>query len=223
MKKTFIYLLLFSNMYAFGQSGNQLIKTHVFSNINLLNGVSNPVAGNIAYLSDINKMMYYDGSQWQEIGGENGWSLLGNNGTNSNVNFLGTNDNNDLNIRTNNTDRVRVETNGNLRALNDLIVDGAAYSNTAFDAGSATTINFQQSNLAYTNANPQNTFTLQNLKDGGTYTLSVRGASAGTASFSATGYSFKSTSNGKTIANTHTLYTFLVIGNIVYVNMCTGL
>ena len=223
MKKILICVLLFSNIYVLGQSGNELFKAHDFSNIGLLNGVSSPIAGSVAYLTDITKMMYYDGSQWQEIGGGNGWDLLGNSGTNSSVNFLGTTDNNDFNIRTNNTNRVRVEANGNFRVLNDLVVDGAAYSNTSFNAGSATTINFQQSNLAYTNANAQNTFTLQNLKDGGTYTLSVRGTSAGTASFSAAGYSFKSTSNGKTIANTHTLYTFLVIGNIVYVNMCTGL
>ena len=96
---------------------------------------------------------------------------------------------------TNNINRVRVETNGNLRALNDLVVEGAAYNNTAFDAGSATTIDFQQSNLAYTINSAQNNFTLQNLKDGGTYTLSVRGTSSGTASFTATGFSFRSVSN----------------------------
>jgi len=38
--------------------------------------------------------------------GGNGWSLLGNNNTDSNVNFLGTTDNEDLIIRTNNIERI---------------------------------------------------------------------------------------------------------------------
>ena len=210
------------------QNSQSLIQIHNVATVSAMNNISSPFTGNVVYVIENETIYHYNGSQWVQLadansGSSSSWDLLGNSGTNSSVNFLGTTDNNDFNIRTNNTNRVRVEANGNFRVLNDLVVDGAAYSNTSLNAGSATTINFQQSNLAYTNANAQNTFTLQNLKDGGTYTLSVRGTSAGTASFSAAGYSFKSTSNGKTIANTHTLYTFLVIGNIVYVNMCTGL
>lgn len=223
MKKIVIYVLLFSGTYIFGQTREELIRVHNFSHINTLNAISNPFPGSIAYLANTNKIMYYNGLEWLEIEGSAGWNLDGNSGTNSNINFLGTTDYNPLNLRTNNTNRVRLEVNGNLSVFNDLVVDGAAYSNTAFDAGSSTNINFQLSNLAYTNANAQNTFVLQNLKDGGTYTLSVRGTSSGTASFTAAGFNFKSVTNGKTIANTHTLYTFLVIGNIVYVNMCSGL
>jgi hypothetical protein len=223
MKKLLTCVLLFGYTNIFGQSGNELFRVHNFTNITSLNGVSNPSEGSISYLTNIKKMMYYDGLQWQEIGGGDYWSLEGNSGTNLSTDFLGTTDDRSLNIRTNNINRVQVETNGNLRALNDLVVEGAAYNNTAFDAGSATIIDFQQSNLAYTNTSAQNNFTLQNLKDGGTYTLSVRGTSSGTASFTATGFSFRSVSNGKTVANTHTLYTFLVMGNIVYINMITGL
>ena len=42
------------------------------------------------------------------------WSLTGNAGTNPNSNFLGTTDNQPLVIRTNNTERVRIDTNGNV-------------------------------------------------------------------------------------------------------------
>ena len=149
--------------------------------------------------------------------------MEGNTGITANTQFLGTTDNNDLNIRTNNLNRVRVNASGNLNILNDLVVDGAAYSNTAYNAGALTTIDFKLSNLAYTNANAQNTFTLQNIKDGGTYSLSVRGSNSGIANFVSSGFTFRSVNNGKTIINTHTLYTFIVIGNIVYVNMTTGL
>lgn len=43
-------------------------------------------------------------------GGGDGWSLLGNTGTNSNANFIGTTDNEDLSIRTNNVRRFGVPT-----------------------------------------------------------------------------------------------------------------
>jgi len=42
------------------------------------------------------------------------WSLTGNSGTNPNNNFLGTIDNQPLVIRTSNTERVRIDTNGNV-------------------------------------------------------------------------------------------------------------
>ena len=45
---------------------------------------------------------------------QNPWLINGNNGTNPNTNFLGTLDNTGLSIRTNNTQRVRIDENGNL-------------------------------------------------------------------------------------------------------------
>jgi hypothetical protein len=47
----------------------------------------------------------------------------------------------------------------------------------AFNAGASTTIDFSQSNMAYTTANTRNTFTLNSLKDGAPYTLAVQGPS----------------------------------------------
>ena len=45
---------------------------------------------------------------------DNFWNLLGNSGTNPSTNFLGTRDNVDMVIRTNNTEKVRVLANGNV-------------------------------------------------------------------------------------------------------------
>jgi len=103
-----------------------------------------------------------------------------------------------------------------------LEVDGASTNKSAYDAGSSTTIDYSKSNLAYTSASAGN-FTLQNIKDGGTYTLSVRGTTSGTSAFTATAFTFKYVNNNASIANTHTLYTFVVIGTIVYVYCVRGL
>ena len=100
-------------------------------------------------------------------------------------------------------------------------VNGAATNTTAFNAAAGTSIDFSKSNLAYTTASA-GAFTLTNIKDGGTYTLSVQGATSGTASFTATGFTFRQINNGATSAGKHTLYTFLVMGTTVYVYMATG-
>lgn len=102
-------------------------------------------------------------------------------------------------------------------------VNGAATNTAAYNAGAGTTIDFSLSNLAYTFASPGSTFTLNNIKDGGTYSLAVKGALSGTATFSASGFTFKSASNGATVSNKETVYTFLVMGTTVYVYMNTGL
>lgn len=102
-----------------------------------------------------------------------------------------------------------------------LVVNGAAINNGAYNAATATTIDFANSNLAYTSASP-GAFTLINLKNGGTYTLAVQGTTAGTASFTAAGFILKSMNNGPTMAGKETIYTFLVIGTKVYYYMNTG-
>ncbi len=51
-------------------------------------------------------------------GGGNNWGILGNSGTNPLTNFLGTIDNQNLVFRTNNAERVRITTKGNIEVLN---------------------------------------------------------------------------------------------------------
>jgi hypothetical protein len=107
-----------------------------------------------------------------------------------------------------------------------LEVNGSATNTTAFNAAAGTTINFANSNLAYTTASP-GAFVIQGMKDGGTYTLAVQGTTSGTASFSGSNpanaaFTFLSVNNGATIAGKQTLYTFIVMGTTVYFYMATG-
>ena len=100
-------------------------------------------------------------------------------------------------------------------------VNGASTNSTAYNASSGTTIDFGLSNLAYTTASA-GSFTLNNIKDGGTYTLAIQGTSSGTSSFTSAGFTFYSTNNGATTTNKQTLYTFIVMGSKVYYFMTTG-
>ncbi|MFI5263163.1 MAG: hypothetical protein ACHQM6_01460, partial [Candidatus Kapaibacterium sp.] len=74
-------------------------------------GVST-IAGMVLYNTTSNSLDVYNGVVWTPIGG--GWSLAGNSGTNSAINYLGTNDAQDLVIRTTATERLRVLNGGNL-------------------------------------------------------------------------------------------------------------
>jgi hypothetical protein len=103
-----------------------------------------------------------------------------------------------------------------------LEVNGASTNTTAFNASSGTSIDFTKSNLAYTTASAT-AFTLTGMKDGGTYTLAVQGGTSGTSSFTASGFTLKPYVNAATTANTHSLYTFIVMGGTVYYSMVTGL
>jgi hypothetical protein len=118
--------------------------------------------------------------------------------------------------------RVGIGTNAPVSRLE---VNGASTNTTAFNAAAGTSIDFTRSNLAYTtaSANVSGGFTLTGIKDGGTYTLAVQGATAGTATFTATGFTFRNVNNGITTASRHTLYTFIVMGTNVYFYMVTGI
>ncbi|BCY27361.1 hypothetical protein [Flavobacterium okayamense] len=60
---------------------------------------------------------FWNGSQWQKLitnNDNNDWSLTGNTGTNPTNNFIGTTDNRDFVVRTNNTEKLRVESGGDV-------------------------------------------------------------------------------------------------------------
>ncbi len=102
-----------------------------------------------------------------------------------------------------------------------LEVNGAATNASAFNASSATTIDFSQSNLAYTSATSSN-YTLNNIRNGGAYTLVLTSVSnTGFANFSSPGFSFKYMGTlAMTISKNH-IFSFITAGNIVYVSMAT--
>jgi hypothetical protein len=97
----------------------------------------------------------------------------------------------------------------------------ATANSTAFNAGASSSIDFTQSNLAFTSNSP-GSFTLSGIKNGGTYTLAVQGTSSGTSSFTSAGFTFLSVNNGTTTPGKQTLYTFIVMGTTVYFFMTTG-
>ena len=110
-----------------------------------------------------------------------------------------------------------------LEVNGETIIDGAAHNKNAHNAGSGTTIDFKESNFAYTSASA-GAFTLNNLKDGGSYTLAVQGNSSGVSSFTASGFTFRSRCRSTpTVANSHSIYSFIVMGNTVYYSLVTGL
>jgi len=65
--------------------------------------INNPANGLILYDSTTSTFWYYSGAAWNEIiPGNNNWSLTGNAGTDTAVNFIGTTDNLPLRFRLNN-------------------------------------------------------------------------------------------------------------------------
>jgi hypothetical protein len=107
-----------------------------------------------------------------------------------------------------------------------LTVNGSANNLAAYDAGTDTAVDYAQSNLAYTSASAGNTFDLQNIKDGGTYTLAVQGTVSGTASFTSAGFTVHlPVDNGPSVVTggKHSIYTILVLGTHVYMSWITGL
>ena len=111
-----------------------------------------------------------------------------------------------------------VLTNGTQTIAGQKSFSKAVTNSVAYNAGSSTTIDFSQSNLAYTTANP-GAFTLTNMKDGGTYTLAVQGTTSGTASFTGSGFTGVSLGNYSTISGKQTVYTFVVMGSTFYYTM----
>jgi|GEM_PF-1165676 len=77
--------------------------------------ITSPATGLLVYQTDAPKgFYYYDGSGWVKItsGSTNAWELGGNANTNSANDFLGTTDANDLVFKTNNNERIRILSTG---------------------------------------------------------------------------------------------------------------
>ncbi|MCS6837575.1 MAG: hypothetical protein NZ480_01895 [Bdellovibrionaceae bacterium] len=100
-----------------------LIPRVSLTNVNNPSPVSPPVAtGLLVYNTNPSVtggsgtgFYYWNGSQWIRLDNSNGdWRLTGNAGTSPASNFLGTTDAQPLVIRTNNTERMRVATTGNV-------------------------------------------------------------------------------------------------------------
>ncbi|MFZ1688526.1 MAG: hypothetical protein WAU70_13945 [Flavobacteriales bacterium] len=107
---------------------------------------------------------YWDGAQWVRIDtGNPGWTILGNAGTVVGTNFLGTTDNVDLQIRTNNLERIRVRNNGyvGINVAVPTLAQLEVNSGTTFDAISGHSTNVggylgRETNIPIPNQTPLN-------------------------------------------------------------------
>jgi trimeric autotransporter adhesin len=86
-----------------------LERFHVVGNIRMVDG--NEAVGKVL-TSDANGT-----ATWQNASA-NAWGVLGNSGTNADTNFLGTSDNTDLVLRTNNNDNLRIKNDGRIEIGN---------------------------------------------------------------------------------------------------------
>lgn len=108
-----------------------------------------------------------------------------------------------------------------LEVVGNVKVQGQVTSK-AFNAGSSTSINWDNGNLQYTTANCGG-FTFTNMEDGGSYTLIVKGTTAALCSFSQTSLTFKYVpENPSSIDGKETVFTFMRAGNTVYSTWIPG-
>jgi hypothetical protein len=172
---------------------------------------------------------YFDGTEWQAVKGGGSATLIANNGLTKTVDSvqLGGTLTKDTEIIQNNTKNLYTTGNGKVSVgaaptanSAKFEVNGAS-ANTQSYSTAGMSIDFTQSNLAYTTASA-GAFTISGLKDGGTYTLAVKGTTSGTASFSQSGITFHIVNNAATTTGKHTLYTFIVMGADAYVWMTNG-
>jgi len=105
--------------------------------------IATPADGLLVYQTDATKgFYYYNGTTtaWVQLTGSAGtnWSLTGNGGTTASSNFLGTTDNVGFKVRTNNTQRVLVDSLGNVAVgTAPAFTAGAPREKFLVDAGSS--------------------------------------------------------------------------------------
>ena len=125
-----------------------------------------------------------------------------------------------LDLQTGGTSQFHVDNGGNLQTAGQIRIAQS------FNAGSSTSINWNNGNVQYTTANCTSTaFTFTNMQDGGSYTLVVTGTTP-TASCTfmqaAPAVSFKFVPANSQPTSTPAVYTFLSAGGQAYVSWVTG-
>ncbi|MCH2196552.1 tail fiber domain-containing protein [Kordia sp.] len=103
-----------SSPLIYGEFDTNLLR--IYGTLDINNQYQFPTTDGIA-----NQVLQTDGSvtlTWETLSSSNDWSVTGNSGTNPAINFVGTSDANDLAIRTNNTEKVRITTKGQIEVSN---------------------------------------------------------------------------------------------------------
>lgn len=117
---------------------------------------------------------------------------------------------------------------GTTNPVSKLEVNGQIRTTASIDNSSGTSINWDSGNVQFTTASC-GAFTFSNMRDGGSYTLVVRGTTSGTCTFSQSSPDALSNSsfrfvpaNGPTVSGTETVFTFVRTGPRVYVSWISG-
>lgn len=77
--------------------------------------ITSPATGLVVYDTNLNSFYYYNGTSWQWLlNSASGWNTTGNASTVAGTNFIGTTDAIDFVTKTNNTERMRVTSGGNV-------------------------------------------------------------------------------------------------------------
>jgi hypothetical protein len=136
MKKKFNLLLMFLfSINSFSQVGINTTTPHAssmldinatdkglliprvsISNLNAAAPITTPATSLLVYNTNVTTgagFYYWDSAKWTPFG-SSGWGITGNSGTTPASNFLGTTDAQDLVIKANNTEAIRVKTNGSI-------------------------------------------------------------------------------------------------------------
>ena len=146
--------------------------------------IDTPAVGLIIYQTDGTPGFYYNnGSAWVRLGddGAADWELLGNAGTNPNTNFIGTTDAQDFVVRTNNTERARIDSSGNIgigtsapiaklevnqtAAVDAILIDHSGVAGNSLEIKQTDATN-ENSAVFVQNTGLGNLFTAQNLNTG---------------------------------------------------------
>jgi hypothetical protein len=118
--------------------------------------IASPATGLLVYDNNLSLFYYYNGTAWAPIAPlTNGWSINGNAGSVSGTNFLGTTDNQALDIKTGNILHTRIRTTGQIEVLNTgrsvFLGEGAGASddaNNRYNVGIGSGVMRQSSTLA---------------------------------------------------------------------------
>lgn len=130
MKNIIFFLFLCFNLPALAQVGINTTNPHPSSMLELNStssgiliprmtsaqktAIATPATGLLVYQTDGTiGFWYFDGVIWKTFSSA-GWSLTGDASTNPSINFLGTTDNQDFVIATNNSERIRFQTDGDV-------------------------------------------------------------------------------------------------------------
>jgi hypothetical protein len=108
------------------------------------NAIPTPATGLQVYNTNTNAFNYYNGTAWTAIGGGgggSGWGLTGN--ASAVTDFLGTTNNRTMRFRTNNVERMVIDSVGTVRVTNDAVINGMTVGRGTGNYSGNTALGFQ--------------------------------------------------------------------------------